>query len=51
MGKETTELEWLLWFYSNCDFGPADLDVRRMLKKEFMQNVGKPLPKGYEIED
>ena len=45
------EVEWLRWFYSNADFGPADGDVRQILKDQFMKETGKELPEGYECEE
>lgn len=51
MSERATELEWLQWFYGNADFGPADGDVRDILKREFMDALGKGLPEGYELEE
>ncbi|MCK5610713.1 hypothetical protein KAR91_53060 [Candidatus Pacearchaeota archaeon] len=48
--EEATELEFLQWFYTLADFGPADSDVRHLLKLEFMRLTGKTLPEGYEEE-
>jgi hypothetical protein len=47
MREKATELEFLQWFYANCDFGPADEDVRMILKEEFIRESGKSLPDGY----
>lgn len=44
---EATELEYLRWFYSNADFGPADGDVRDILSAEFEKETGKTIPKSY----
>lgn len=41
------DLEFLAWFYANADFGPADGDVRDMLKEQYVQETGKPIPEGY----
>ena len=49
--KRASELEWLKWFYLNADFGPADGDVRLMLKDDFINEVGKEMPIGYEEEE
>lgn len=46
--ERATELEFLQWFYSVADFGPADYDVRKMLEEQFQRETGKRLPKGYE---
>jgi hypothetical protein len=47
---EASELEFLRWFYSYADFGPADDDIRFLLKEQFVQETGKALPEGYKIE-
>lgn len=44
-----SELKFLRWFYYNADFGPADGDVRRYLKAQYIDNHGQ-LPVGYEDE-
>ncbi len=49
--ERATELEWLQWFHSWADFGPADGDVRDDLKRGFMKETGKSLPEGYYLED
>ena len=46
--KEATELEFLEWFFNNCDFGPADSDVRCSLMEEFEQS-GKRVPRSYRV--
>lgn len=52
MGKErATELEYLRWFYHAADFGPADSDVRDILDEQFISEIGKLLPEGYEREE
>lgn len=48
--EEATELEFLQWFYSNADFGPADEDVRLILQQRFEQETGKKVPEGYGRE-
>jgi hypothetical protein len=42
-----TELEFLQWFYGNADFGPAEDDVRIILKEGYEAETGKLVPKGY----
>jgi hypothetical protein len=42
--EKATELEWLEFFYDMADFGPADGDVRWMIKQEFKKQIGKALP-------
>jgi hypothetical protein len=49
--EKATELEWLRYFYSHADFGPADGDVRCIIEDDFMDETGKGLPSGYERED
>ena len=41
------ELKWLRWFYSHADFGPADCDVRNLIKAEYEQSGGV-IPEGYD---
>ena len=48
---DAEELEFLQFFYSNADFGPADDDVRWIIKNDFVKSKGKPLPRGYGDED
>jgi hypothetical protein len=45
------ELEYLRYFRSHADFGPADSDVKRMIDDGFKRDTGKPLPRGYESEE
>ena len=45
--KQATELEYLQWFYRECDFGPAHEDVVNMMNTEFTRDTGKTLPEGY----
>ena len=47
MDKE--ELEYLLWFFSNADFGPADEDVRQLMEQEYTEETGKPVPENLQI--
>lgn len=45
---KTIELErnWLLFFYQQADFGPADQDVRLSIKQKYIEQGGK-LPSSY----
>lgn len=49
--NKADELEFLRWFYCNADFGPADSDVRDILKNQFKRQTGKELPDGYQDEE
>ena len=44
------ELHFLRWFVANCDFGPADSDVRAILHEEYTEATGKPVPEGWGTE-
>ena len=48
--QRATEIEWLKWFYSYADFGPADSDVRAYMEDRFRQETGKLLPEGYNCD-
>lgn len=45
--ERATELEYLQYFYAVADFGPADEDIRYMIKQKFKEETGKELPIGY----
>ncbi len=45
--EKATELEFLQWFYSNADFGPASEDVVEIMIENFKEETGKELPDGY----
>ena len=45
--KRATELEYLRYFYNIADFGPADEDIRYMIKQQFKDDTGMELPIGY----
>lgn len=45
------ELEYLRFFYSEADFGPADEDVRSIINDRYTKRTGKELPKGYGDEE
>lgn len=49
--KKATELEFLQYFYANADFGPADEDVKNIIKEDFIQHKRKQLPEGYEVNE
>jgi hypothetical protein len=49
--EQASELEWLQYFYCNANFGPADDDVRDMIKEAFTSDTGKSLPGGYDEEE
>jgi len=44
------ELEFLRWFYGECDFGPAHGDVIEMYHEQWTKETGKPVPPGYGRE-
>ena len=51
MSEYATELEYLKWFYNNCDFGPAHEDVIDILNEEFEQKTGKKVPVDYYYDE
>ena len=50
MNAEASELEYLIWFYSNADFGPAHGDVMTDLQQRFKEETKKDVPEGYKYE-
>jgi hypothetical protein len=46
--EDENELDFLRWFYINCDFGPADEDVRAILIDEYKKETGRDMPSGYD---
>lgn len=44
-------LEFLEWFYSNCDFGPAHEDVISILHARYTRETGKNVPDCYRDEE
>jgi hypothetical protein len=44
------EYDWLLWFFQNADFGPADGDVRQLLEDAYEKETGNTIPKNYRSE-
>lgn len=49
--EQATPIEFLAFFYSEADFGPADDDVRLEIEERFMEMTGKALPEGYGREE
>ena len=45
--KIATELEFLKWFYIECDFGPTHSDEMARMEENFKDETGKELPSGY----
>lgn len=45
--ERASELEYLIWFRHNKDFGPADSDVTQAMDEQFMNETGKNLPEGW----
>jgi len=48
--QDEEELHFLRFFYINCDFGPADGDVRQWLREGYTEQSGLPVPTGYADE-
>ena len=50
--QEREELEYLKFFFQQCDFGPAHEDVVDIINKQYLKKTGKTkLPDGYGRED
>ena len=47
MKEIATELEFLKWFYMECDFGPSHGDEMARMEENFKDETGKELPDGY----
>lgn len=45
-----TEIEFLRWFFSVADFGPAHSEVLENLCSTFVADMGKLLPEGYNVD-
>ncbi len=45
--ERATELEYLEWFRTEADFGPADGAVKDQMNQRFMEETGKNLPEGW----
>lgn len=50
MDRKASELDFLKWFWENADFGPADGDVRYLMKDQFRKETGAEVPEGYDDE-
>ncbi len=42
-----TEIEYLRWFFINCDFGPAHSDVMLEMYDDFERETGTAVPIDY----
>ena len=47
---QATELEFLEWFYTECDFGPAHDDVIQIMQDSFEEDTGKEVPDSYSLK-
>ena len=45
-----SELEYLKWFRIHADFGPAEGDVIDDMNEQFMDETGKNLPEGWNLQ-
>lgn len=45
-----TEYDWLVWFFQNADFGPADSDVKALMESYYQEKTGKLVPEEYKAE-
>jgi hypothetical protein len=45
--REASEMEYLVWFRCNADFGPASGDVIHYMHKDFEKEMGMMVPKGW----
>ena len=43
--NDSLEYDFLLWFFENADFGPADCDVRNIMYEQYEKETGKIPPK------
>jgi hypothetical protein len=46
---QASDLEFLQWFYENTEFGPADCDIKAIMKQEFIDQTGMELPDSYAL--
>jgi len=46
--QDKEELEFLRWFYAASDFGPADGDVKDIMKEQYTKQTGNPVPERYK---
>lgn len=44
------EQAYLLWFFQNADFGPADGDVRLLMEEEYTRKTGEQIPETLKYE-
>lgn len=51
MEVRATEIEWLRWFASNVDFGPADYDVQMRYQQQFEEETSKLVADGWRMKD
>jgi hypothetical protein len=47
--ERATEVEYLKWFRTHVDFGPAHSDIVDDLNEQFMDRTGKNLPEGWNV--
>jgi len=47
--ERATELDYLRWFCTRADFGPASEDVIEEMKCKFMDETGMNLPDGWNL--
>ena len=45
---ELHELEYLRYFFSACDFGPAHDDVVSMINEDYVHEKEQEVPEGYQ---
>lgn len=48
MNHTQEEFDYLEWFVSNCDFGPAHGDVISIMQQEYEEETGKKVPEDYK---
>jgi hypothetical protein len=46
--KRATELEYLIWFRENLDYGPFGDEIIYYMNEKFKEETGKNLPKKWE---
>lgn len=46
----TADYDWLVWFFQNADFGPADSDVKALMESYYQEETGKCVPDKYKAE-
>lgn len=45
------EYDYLLWFFQNADFGPADTDVRYNLEQYYERTKGVRVPDSLSLRE